>query len=193
MKQKPSCLLSSWLTFMQNFIPSLVQYLFLFNIEEYQRKVGSETEQGYMVLPSMSSALLLSWKKICQTMSLTKEVRKGRSKGKLSNLRLNNNGIVIKQSQGLKVPSQGLWKISWAISFELSCRYRRRRQWHPTPVLLPGKSHRQRSLVGCSPWGLKELGTTEQFHFHFSLSCIREGNGNLLQCSCLENPRDRGA
>ena len=42
-----------------------------------------------------------------------------------------------------------------------------RRQWHPTPVLLPGKSHEQRSLVGCSPWGHKELDTTEQLHFHF--------------------------
>ena len=71
----------------------------------------------------------------------------------------------------------------------------RRRQWHPTPVLLPGKSHGWRSLVGCSPWGSKELDTTERLHFHFSflLSCIGEGNGNPLQCSCLENPRDRGA
>ena len=68
-----------------------------------------------------------------------------------------------------------------------------RRQWHPTPVLLPGKSHGQRSLVGCSPWGHKELDTTARFHFHFSLSCIREGTGNPLQCSCLENPRDGGA
>ena len=68
-----------------------------------------------------------------------------------------------------------------------------RRQWHPTPVLLPGKSHGQRSLVGCSPWGCWELDTTERLHFHFSLSCIGEGNGNPLQCSCLENPRDRGA
>ena len=68
-----------------------------------------------------------------------------------------------------------------------------RRQWHPTPVLLPGKSHGQRSLVGCSPWGRWGLDTTEQLHFHFSLSCIVEGNGNPLQCSCLENPRDGGA
>ena len=66
----------------------------------------------------------------------------------------------------------------------------RRRPWHPTPVLLPGKSHGRRSLVGCSPWGRKEWDTTEQLHFHFSLSCIGEGNGNPLQCSCLENPRD---
>ena len=68
-----------------------------------------------------------------------------------------------------------------------------RRQWHPTPVPLPGKSHGQRSLVGCSPWGHEESDMTEQLHFHFSLSCIEEGNGNPLQCSCLENSRDRGA
>ena len=65
-----------------------------------------------------------------------------------------------------------------------------RRQWHPTPALLPGKSHGRRSLGGYSPWGLEESDTTERLHFHFSLSCIGEGNGNLLQCSCLENPRD---
>ena len=69
---------------------------------------------------------------------------------------------------------------------------RRGRQWQPTPVLLPGKFHGWRSLVGCSPWGRKELDTTE-LHFHFSLSCTGEGNGNPLQCSCLENPRDGGA
>ena len=63
----------------------------------------------------------------------------------------------------------------------------------PTPVLLPGKSHGRRSLVGCSPWGCEESDKTERLHFHFSLSCIGEGNGNPLQCSCLENPRDGGA
>ena len=68
-----------------------------------------------------------------------------------------------------------------------------RRQWHLTPVLLPGKSHGQRSLVGYRPWGREESDTTERLHFHFSLSCIGEGNGNPLQCSCLENPRDEGA
>ena len=68
-----------------------------------------------------------------------------------------------------------------------------RRQWKPIPVLLPGKSHGRRSLVGCSPWGHEELDTTEWFPFHFSLSCIGEGNGNPLQCSCLENPRNGGA
>ena len=68
-----------------------------------------------------------------------------------------------------------------------------RRQRHPTLVLLPGKSYGWRSLVGCSPWGRKELDTTERLHFPFSLSCIGEGNGNPLQRSCLENPRDGGA
>ena len=68
-----------------------------------------------------------------------------------------------------------------------------RRQSQPTPVLSPGKSHRQRSLVGCSPRGRYESDTTQQLHFHCSLSCIGEGNDNLLQCSCLENPRDGGA
>ena len=62
-----------------------------------------------------------------------------------------------------------------------------RRQWHPTPVLLPGKFHGWRSLVGCSPWGRQESDTTERLPFHFSLSCIGEGNGNPLQCSCLES------
>ena len=69
----------------------------------------------------------------------------------------------------------------------------RRRLWHPTPVLLPGKSYGWRSLVGCSPQGCKESDTTERLHFPFSLSCIGEGNGNPLQCSCLENPREEGA
>ena len=77
----------------------------------------------------------------------------------------------------------------------ITCRYvgSRRRQWHPTPVLLSRKSHGWRSLVGCSPWGRWESDTTERLHFHFSLSCIGEGNGNPLPYSCLENPRDGGA
>ena len=89
------------------------------------------------------------------------------------------------------------WDIQWLFSasatlYVLDYPYCQGRQWHPTPVLLPGKSHGWRSLVGCSPWGCEELDTTEQLHFHFSLSCIGEGNGNPVQCSCLENPRDRG-
>ena len=93
---------------------------------------------------------------------------------------------------------------SWCISFPLSsvftrpgvereCEVSRRRQWHPTPVLLPQKSHGRRSLVGCRPWGREESDTTEWLPFHFSLSCIGEGNGNPFQYSCLENPRDGGA
>ena len=65
-----------------------------------------------------------------------------------------------------------------------------RRQWHPTLVLLPGKSHGRRSLVGCSPWGREESDMTERLHCHFSLLCSGEGNGNPLQGSCLGNPRD---
>ena len=77
----------------------------------------------------------------------------------------------------------------WATSFFPFMHWRRK--WQPTPVFLPGESHGQRSLVGCSPWGRQESDTTEQLHF--SLACIGEGNGNPLQCSCSENPRDGGA
>ena len=82
------------------------------------------------------------------------------------------------------------WEI---LLLQLSMFQGWRRQWHPTPVPLPGKSHGRRSLVGCSPWGRWESDTTERLHFHFSLSCIGEGNGNPLQCYRLENPRDGGA
>ena len=47
--------------------------------------------------------------------------------------------------------------------------------------------------MGCRPRGREESETTERLHFHFSLSCIGEGNGNPLQCSYLESPRDGGA
>ena len=100
-----------------------------------------------------------------------------------------------------------IWKCWWALGrkkeicersgdhLELGSHSQKwqRRQWHPTPVLLPGKSHGRGSLVGCSPWGRWGSDTTERLHFHFSLSCTGEGNGNPLQCSCLENPRDGGA
>ena len=85
-----------------------------------------------------------------------------------------------------------IFMVHWPFSLILAS-VSRRRQWHPTPVLLPGKSHGGRSLVGCSPWGCEESDTTERLHFHFSHSCIGEGNGNPLQCSCLENPGDGGA
>ena len=88
-------------------------------------------------------------------------------------------------------PSQG--KLTFASGFTPWLENYRRRQWHTTPVLLPGKSLGRRSLVGYSPWGRKESDSTEWLHFPFSLSCIGERNGDPLQCSCLENPRDGGA
>ena len=52
-------------------------------------------------------------------------------------------------------------------SFAWCCIFFQRRWWHPTPVLLPGKSQGRRSLVGCTPWGHEESDTTEWLHFHF--------------------------
>ena len=95
---------------------------------------------------------------------------------------------LISGSSGFSKSSLNIWKFSAQVLFKPSLE-----QWHPTPVLLPGKSHGWRSLVGCCPWGRQESDTTERLHFHFSLSCIGEGNGNPLQCSCLENLRDGGA
>ena len=65
-----------------------------------------------------------------------------------------------------------------------------RKQWHPTPVLFPGKSRGRRSLVGCCLWGRYESDMTERLHCHFSLSCIGEEHGNPLQHPCLENSRN---
>ena len=81
----------------------------------------------------------------------------------------------------------------WMISLSLFTFMHWRRKWQPTPGFLPGESQGQRSLLGCRLWGHTESDTTERRHFHFSLSWIGEGNGNPLQCSCLENPRDGGA
>ena len=94
-----------------------------------------------------------------------------------------------------RLQSMGLLRVghNWATSLSLFTFLHWRRKWQSTPVSLPGESQGRGSLVGCSPWGLEESGTTERLHFHFPLSCIGEGNGNPLQCSCLENPRDGGA
>ena len=86
--------------------------------------------------------------------------------------------------EAMSVPWTPAWE-RWARGFwSYLCHnlpdVARRRQWHPTPVLLPGKSHGRRSLVGCSPWGREESDTTERLHFHFLLSCIGEGNCNPL-------------
>ena len=108
--------------------------------------------------------------------------------------RLNNNNILYQEAWGY-VRGMLWWEKECSHDLKLwGCRHTHwRRQWHPTPVLLPGKSHGWRSLVDCSPWGRWGSDTTEWLHFHFSLSCIGERNGNPLQCSCLENPRDGGA
>ena len=88
---------------------------------------------------------------------------------------------------------KGIFPIFSSRNFMVLYLHLWRSHWQPTPVLLPGKSHGWRSLVGWSPWGRQESDRTEWLHFHFSLSCIGEGNGNPLQGSCLENPRDGGA
>ena len=80
--------------------------------------------------------------------------------------------------------------ITKSMDMRLSKLHMWQKAMAPTPELLPGKSHEWRSLVGCSPWGCEESDTNERLHFPFSLSCTGEGNGNPLQCSCLENPRD---
>ena len=61
---------------------------------------------------------------------------------------------------------QSLWPFHNSLGIRSTNLIYRRRQWHPTPVLLPGKSHGWRSLVGCSPWGRWGSDTTEQLHFH---------------------------
>ena len=66
-------------------------------------------------------------------------------------------------------------------------------QWHPTPVLLPEKIPWTEEPGRLQSMGSLESDMTEWLHFPFSLSCIGEGNGNPLQCSCLENPGDGGA
>ena len=68
-----------------------------------------------------------------------------------------------------------------------------RRQWQPTPVFLPGKYHGRRSLVGHNPWGREESDTTERLHFHFSLSCIGEGNSKRTRSrGCTRSRKQRG-
>ena len=102
---------------------------------------------------------------------------------------LQSPSVVILEHRKIKSLTVSIVSPSICNEVKRPCR---RRQWHPTPVLLPGESHGWRSLLGCSPWGREELDMTERLHFHLSLSCIGEGNGNPLQCSCLENPRDGG-
>ena len=118
----------------------------------------------------------------------------------LAFLMIQHVGNLISGSSAFSKTSLNIWKFTVHVllksgleNFEHYFASMWRRQWQPTLVLLPGNSHGWRSLVGSSPWGCTESDTTERLPFHFSLSCIGEGNGNPLQCSCLENPRDRGA
>ena len=94
-----------------------------------------------------------------------------------------------------RLQSMGSWRAryDWATSLSLFTFMHWRRKWQPTQVFLPEEPQGWRILVGCGTWGLEEPDMTEWLHFHFSLPCIGEGNGNPLQCSCLENPRDGGA
>ena len=104
---------------------------------------------------------------------------------------LNRNGLVnmpIKKRKFLNREiaafyfTQQIYLLYWKFDMyflnicllNLICLIIMRRQWQPIPVLLPGKSHGRRSLVGCSPWGHEELDTTEQLHFHFSLVLEKE-------------------
>ena len=80
------------------------------------------------------------------------------------------------------------WSKIW---YDLACRSRR--QWHPTPVLLPGKSHGWRSLVGCSPWGRERVGHDWATSLSLFTFMHWRRKWQSLQCSCLENPRDGGA
>ena len=117
------------------------------------------------------------------------------------NFRDKRQDVTTEKSKGLGPPallltrlmilSKSFNPLDFVLSFYYSSlQQTRRRQWHPIAVLVPGKSHGWSSLAGYSPGGRKESDTTERLHFHFSLSCTGEGNGNPLQCSCLENPRD---
>ena len=88
----------------------------------------------------------------------TREDRAGTKKGPVFPRALEDLG------EGEKAGLGGVPKTSMRTTYLLStyCIPDWRRRWHPTPVLLPGKSHGWRSLVGRSPWGPKELDTTER-------------------------------
>ena len=82
-------------------------------------------------------------------------------------------------------------KCGWTL-FTTTLVLSSRRRWHPTPVLLPGKSHGRRSLVGCSPWG-RRVGHDWATSFSLFTFMHWRRKWQPTQCSCLENPRDGGA
>ena len=85
------------------------------------------------------------------------------------------------------------WVADWVTSLSLFTFMHWRRKWQPAPAFLPGESQGRESLAGCRLWGCR-VGHNWVGHKvgHFSLSCIGEGNGNPLQCPCLENLREPG-
>ena len=112
---------------------------------------------------------------------------------------LNSKGIYLwslglggyKMSKSLQSPP-GLLKVQ-VVDLWVHSRLPWRRQWHPLQCSCL-QNPTDRGAWWAAVHGVtKSWTTTEQLHFHFSLSCIGEGNGNPLQCSCLENPRDGGA
>ena len=94
-----------------------------------------------------------------------------------------------------RLQSMGSLRVGhdWATLLSLFTFMHWRRQWHPTPVLLPGKSRGRRSLVGCSPWGRSESDTTERlsdFTFIFHLHALEKEMATHSSVLALENPRD---
>ena len=86
------------------------------------------------------------------------------------------------------------WHVGQASLFSLaSCRVRAQKAMVPDSSTLAWKIPWMEEPGRLQSMGLEESDTTERLHFHFSLSCIGEGNGNRLQYFCLENPRDGGA
>ena len=170
-------------------------------------KVDSKNRKRIILLPVLwmtMKVLLITYEINAMTIALTShasevmlKVFQARvSSNWIENFQMHKLGLEKAEKPKIKSPTsldhREARKFQKHISF-CFIDYVQRRQWHPTPVLSPGKPHGCRSLVGCKPWGRWESDKTERLHFHFSLSCIGEGNGNPLQCSCLENPRDGGA
>ena len=107
------------------------------------------------------------------------------------NKRRNKEFAII--SRYFKIPLSNWWTTGQDKSVVL--RQHCQPTWYVHRTVFPTTAEHtfRRSLVGRSPGGREESDMTERLHFHFSFSCIGEGNGNPLQCSCLENPRDSRA